>query len=94
MELTNKITGSGEFTFDGSFNQATIWVSGSFAGGTFTTQLSGKSDERVSGFLDVPNGTITTSTMFNIYGGMPRGRVTFVTGSGNPDLDVYINKIF
>ena len=91
MDITQTITGSTSFDVDTSFNLGTVWASGSFNGGTLKLQLAAGDG---LGYVDVPDSTMVSSTMYNMLGGFGACRVVFTSGSLPCNVNVRMKQIF
>jgi len=85
----NTITGSGQYTFSANANIMTVWVSGSFGGGTMTLEHSFDG----SNYLTVESSTKTANFSYNYLSAAPCGAVR-LTGATDPDLTIYVLQNF
>ena len=85
----NSITASGQYTFPANANIMTVWVSGSFGGGTMTLEHS--FDD--TNWLTVESSTKTANFSYNYLSAAPKGAIR-LSGATNPDLTVYVLQNF
>jgi len=86
MQLTNTIVSNGNYDFKHNTALVLAGFSGNFGGGSITIQSS---FDGIT-YIDVPNGIITSATIF-IMGMAPYGRLV-VAGAVNPNIDVNIKN--
>ena len=85
----NSITANGTYDFDTQFKIGSIFLAGTWGGGTATFYQSYDG----ANYVAVANGSFTSNTIINFISGAPKGRIV-LTGSTNPVLQVYVTAIY
>jgi len=86
--LTNTITADGSYEFSTDFKIGTLFIKGTFGGGTLTFE---QGFDGIN-YLLVPSGTFTSDTMTNFMSSAPHGRLV-LTGATTPNLQVYVKGV-